>query len=166
MNFALIRELFPVKLISNRVIFTKHAKNCLIAYAQQGYSANLMNRRYNRLLLAIVAVALVFAPLRVAFAFPVKAADVTPHCAQMQDNGHAQHALDRTPESSKQACEHGCGGDCCDGACSAAAGSVALTGPPGLMFESHRKSPEATTVYSVTRRSLHPPFRPPIFLHS
>ena len=129
-----------------------------------------MNKLIYRLLLVVVASALVLAPLRGALALPVIAAAAdTSHCDQMQAGMHAPAQLaeiqDLTADDAAHGCGQGCGGDCCDGACNACAhGSVALSSVIAVTSDIHDSTLNSTVSYGVPGRTVHPPFRPPISL--
>ena len=129
-----------------------------------------MNKLIYRILLAVVASALVLAPLRGALALPVIAAAAdTSHCAQMQAGMPSPAQLaeiqDLTADDAAHGCDQGCGGDCCDGACNACAqGSVALPSVIAVTSDIHDSTLNLTVSYGVPGRTVHPPFRPPISL--
>ena len=129
-----------------------------------------MNRQIYRILLVIVASTLALAPLRGVLALPaIAAADDTSHCLQMQHGMQSPDQLDgmqdSTVDDSDHDCDPGCGGDCCDGACNACAhGSVALSSVIAVTSGIHNNSLNLTVSFGVSGRTVHPPFRPPIFL--
>jgi hypothetical protein len=128
-----------------------------------------MSRLTYRILLVIVAAALALSPLRGVLALPVSAANDTSHCVQMQNGMHSPDQLagmqDTTADNSDHDCEQGCGGDCCDGACNACAhGSAALSSVIAVTSDIHNSTLNLTVSYGVPGRTVHPPFRPPIFL--
>jgi uncharacterized protein involved in copper resistance len=139
-----------------------------------------MNRRIHRFLLILVALALVASPLRGVFALPLMvAADDATHCAQMQDGMQSPDHMDgmqysvagnsdpdhSDPGNLDHGCDQGCGGNCCDEACNACAqGSIALSGPIAVTSDTHNSSLNIAVSYSVSGRTVHPPFRPPIAL--
>ena len=135
-----------------------------------------MRNRTQKFLLIFLALALAVAPLRGAFALPASApADGTSHCeqmqAEMQSSGHMAAMQDAAVSQSKDtrdsACEQGCGGDCCDGACNACAhASMALSSTLTVASDNFYAPLNIIVSYGVSGRSIHPPFRPPISLPS
>ena len=129
-----------------------------------------MNKRIYKILLVIITSALALAPLRGVLALPViAAADDTSHCDQMQNGMHSRDQLagiqDSTTDDSDHGCDQGCGGDCCDGACNACThGSLALSSVIIVLSDIHNNSLNLTVSFGVSGRTVHPPFRPPIFL--
>lgn len=123
----------------------------------------------HKLLLVIVTIALVISPLRGALALSVtSAADGAGHCAQMQDGMHSMAGMhDSTADNPDHACEQGCGGDCCDGACSVCVhGPVAVSNNVVVISDLHDNILNFKISRDFLRRTVHPPFRPPIFLLS
>jgi hypothetical protein len=116
----------------------------------------------------LVALALVFAPLRGAWSLPAAAEspdDTRPaHCAQLDQQAeatpHDRHDHDKTGTTG-HTCEPGCEGACCDGACNSCVHTAALTGtvtsPPGV----HGSFREARLPTAYPKRSPVPPLRPP-----
>lgn len=131
-----------------------------------------MNRRTQKLILVVVTLALVFSPVQGAFALaPVSVAEVPDHCANMQDSGHAMDHMagmqDTTAVDSDRGCDRGCDGSCCDGACNTCAhGSIALPGAVAAASAMHANQLQTKFLCNITGRTVHPPFRPPIALHS
>ena len=122
-----------------------------------------MISRNRKIVLILVALALVIAPLRGALALPVMTvADEPAHCQQMQDDVQAV-AIDNQDLK----CDRDCGGDCCDGTCNACAhGSIAVSGPITVTSDNHESHQNSRVSYNVFGRTVHPPFRPPISLQS
>ena len=123
-----------------------------------------------KILLVIVASAVALAPLRGVLALPViAAADDASHCLQMKNGMHSPDQLagmqGSTADDSGHGCDQGCGGDCCDGACNACThGSLALSSVIIVLSDIHNNSLNLTVSFGVSGRTVHPPFRPPIFL--
>lgn len=135
-----------------------------------------MDTRCSKLILLVVAFTLAVAPLRGAFALVDDAAgSVTAetHCDQMQGDmhppEHLQTQLDQgNADPSGHDCEQGCGGSCCDGACTVCVHGVptAMTGT--LLFLSVFSGAVQNTVssHAFPERSLPPPLHPPATLRS
>lgn len=130
-----------------------------------------MNKKMRKLLLVIITLALVVSPLRGALALPMIAVDDTDHCAQMQDDAHSLDHTAGIPDSAAgnpdNSCEQGCGGDCCDGACSVCTHgtSVLFSNITGVLEV--RNNIQIINEFIVFSGQLvHPPFRPPISPHS
>ena len=128
-----------------------------------GYTLSLMRSRTHKFLLIIVALVLAVSPLRGALALQVMTvADEPTHCQQIHD-GMQYVAV----ENQDHRCEQDCGGDCCDGACNACThGSIAVSGPITVTPDNHESHLNSLVSYGVPGRTVHPPFRPPISLHS
>ncbi|MGB5261676.1 MAG: hypothetical protein WBO34_14305, partial [Gammaproteobacteria bacterium] len=76
-----------------------------------------MSIKSNKLLLALMILALVITPMRSAWAVATPAdSDTTPHCAQM-DMPASEQLPDSAADTGHQ-CKFGCNGDCCDSQCS------------------------------------------------
>ena len=126
-----------------------------------------MNKRMHRFLLVFVTLALVMSPLRGVLALPViTAAEDADHCAQMQDGTHSMAAMhDSKADNPGTACDQGCGGDCCDGACNSCLhGSIALADNAVVTPEMHDKLLIIRVSSGFSARTIHPPLRPPISL--
>jgi len=128
-----------------------------------------MSRQRRNLFLVLVTLALVISPLRGTLAMPVMSADDNnAHCEQMQDHGspQSQMAVPAT-DSTGHDCAQGCAGDCCDGACNTCVhNAVAIPGFTNYSAAVHVDSPKLNTTRGFTGQFVHPPFRPPISLHS
>lgn len=123
----------------------------------------------HKLLLVIVTLALVISPLRGALALPViTPADGADHCTRMQDGMHSMAGMqDSTADNPDHACDQGCGGDCCDGKCSACVhGSIAISSNLVIFSDALDNLLIIKTSCGFSGRAVHPPFRPPIFLLS
>ena len=130
-----------------------------------------MRRKHQKLVLVLITLALVISPLRGVFAMPVMPAeDNDSHCAQMQDHGSPQSQvtdLEPTTQDAGHDCAQGCAGDCCDGACNTCVHStVALPGFTTVSAVVNLDSPSKSITHGFTGQFVHPPFRPPISLHS
>ena len=130
-----------------------------------------MNRNHRILVLVLIAMALVISPLRGVFAMPVMPAeDNNSHCAQMQDHGSSQSQvadLEPATEDAGHDCAQGCAGDCCDGACNTCVHSaVAITGFTTCNAAVQVDPLKLDITRDFTGQFVHPPFRPPISLHS
>ena len=126
-----------------------------------------MNKRMHRFLLVFVTLALVMSPMRGVLALPeMTAAEGADHCAQMQDGKHSMAGMqDPQADSQRNACDQGCGGDCCDGACSSCVhGSFALAETAVAVPETHDKLLIIRVTPGFSARTIHPPLRPPISL--
>ena len=134
-----------------------------------GYSSAVINNRMHKFLLVIVTLALVISPLRGALALPViSPADGADHCAQMQDGMHSMAGMqDPAADNPGHACDQGCGGDCCDGACNACVhGPIAVSSNVPVTSAAHKDLLVVNISRGFSGRTVHPPFRPPIFLLS
>lgn len=128
-----------------------------------------MRARSQNWFLLLLALALAVAPLRGAWTMPVSAGDEsTPHCAQMDmpgtgmPTGMQQH--DDAGETT-HACEQGCGGDCCDGACNVCShGTTTLADTVISTQQKHPVPTDRMFLVSFPERTLIPPLRPPAFL--
>lgn len=130
-----------------------------------------MTRMYTRLekiLLLVVAVALVAAPLRGGFAIVLPGdAGSASHCAHAEHavqgmaHSHGMHAADGgLPERD---CQQGCTGACCDGACGTCAHT--LFAPPDAVAVTNNQSGSVffrAASQCQAGRTVNPPFRPPI----
>jgi len=129
-----------------------------------------MSKTVRNLILILTALALAVSPLRGALALPVMAvADDTNHCDQMQmampSQVHTSAIKDSTADTRDAGCDRGCGGDCCDGACNACAqGSMALSTTLAVTPDMYHSPLVLAVSHSISGRTVHPPFRPPISL--
>jgi hypothetical protein len=128
-----------------------------------------MPTKTNKLLLALMILALVITPLRGAWAFATpSAADIAPHCAQMDPPVNAMQAGMHHPDTTTgndHQCDHGCNGDCCDGSCNACAHSV-VSLLNTIVVSRHLHDSPLTMPFPVTfpQRTVIPPLRPPASL--
>lgn len=136
-----------------------------LLFLDYGYGTGLsfyihMDKRMHRLLLVLVTLALVISPLRGALAFPdLTALNGDDHCAQMPDGKHSM------ADKQRDACDQGCGGDCCDGACNSCVhGSIALAGSAFVIPETPDRLLIIRAAPGFSARTHHPPLRPPISL--
>jgi hypothetical protein len=123
-----------------------------------------MSIKTNKLLLALMILALVITPMRGAWALSTTATvDNTPHCAQM-DMPAGEQQLDTASEPGHQ-CPAGCNGDCCDGDCNACAHSVvSLSNTVAVSLNSHDNSLAVLFSATFPHRTIIPPLRPPASL--
>ena len=131
----------------------------------------VMNNRMCRLLLVIMTLALVVSPLRGALAFPIlSAVDDADHCAQMQEDEHSMEQMtgmqDSTAGNPDTACELGCGGDCCDGACGTCLHGSMILSDILVGISDARDHSVIKVSDNFSGRTAHPPFRPHIPLLS
>jgi hypothetical protein len=128
-----------------------------------------MSIKTNKLLLAVMILALVITPLRGAWAFATPAStDDMSHCDQMDMSSTAMqadvHHPDTTPETGHQ-CETGCNGDCCDGSCNACAHIVISLSNTIVVSQNLHNTPLSVTFpVSFPHRTIIPPLRPPASL--
>ena len=128
-----------------------------------------MSRQRRNLFLILITLALVISPLRGVLAMPVMSADDNnAHCEQMQDQGSPQSQIKvSATDSAGHDCAQGCAGDCCDGACNTCVHStVAIPGFTTCNAAVHVDPPKLDITRGFTGQFVHPPFRPPISLHS
>lgn len=124
------------------------------------------------MILMLVAIALAVLPLRGALALPVKAvAGVTPHCEQIETATHSPDHMsgmqDAAIGGSMHDCDPDCDGKCCKGTCNKCVhGSIAITTSIAVSPDAHHNSVAIAIPGGVPGRTVHPPFRPPIFLPS
>jgi len=128
-----------------------------------------MSTKTNKLLLALMILALVITPMRGAWALSTTTSDdSTTHCAQMDmpsDDMHAgMHHPDTGTDSGHQ-CDAGCNGDCCDGSCNTCAHSVISLPDSVVVARNTHAAPLAVRLAAAfPHRSLIPPLRPPASL--
>ncbi len=127
-----------------------------------------MNTRAQKILLFVVALALAISPLRGVLAMTATdAAGTEAHCAQMQDDAHAGHAMADMQDGAApgHGGAHDCDGECCNDACNSCThGSIALSTAVVIASETLHTELLHGIPDSFPGRSIHPLFRPPISL--
>jgi len=121
-----------------------------------------------RLLLLLLAIALAMTPLRGALGhIPLSMAPSEHHCQQMSQGMHSQgttvthHAMPGVDDSGHDCCRS-CNGSCCAGACSCVHAAMAIPVSLATLPLLATTAPHTRLFPGFTRRSLPPPYRPPV----
>jgi len=123
---------------------------------------------FHRLLLSLLALALAMTPMRGALGhIPLSTSPSEHHCPQMSHGMHSpgnpvDHQAMPGSGDSGHDCSRGCNGTCCAGACTCVHAASAI--PVSLWTLPLLATAARYTWLSpgFTRRSLPPPFRPPV----
>ncbi|MDH3831821.1 MAG: hypothetical protein OEV12_07830 [Gammaproteobacteria bacterium] len=119
-----------------------------------------MQKRFQKFLLIMLALALTIAPLRSAWAVPdIPATETESHCAQLE----IQAAASGTSES--QHCKKDCNGSCCDASCnSCVPAASAISGSLALKTSINANTHDHAIRMEFSGRTVIPPLRPPATL--
>lgn len=130
-----------------------------------------MHKRPNRLVLVLMALALMASPLRSTWAMPAQdTADTGSHCAQMQADSQSadtHHPLSSNDTESKpdNNCNGCCDGDCINMDCNACAhAATAISGIHAALPVVPVSTASTLVVHNYSERTVIPPLRPPASL--
>jgi len=119
-----------------------------------------MQKRFQKFLLIMLALAVAAAPLRSTWALPeIPATETESHCAQLE----MQHTDSGMSES--QHCNKDCNGSCCDASCnSCVPAASAISSSLTLIASINANTHDHAIRKEFSGRTVIPPLRPPATL--